>query len=179
MTTARTIIGLQPGAAYREIDADVALILVSALEPDVRRQLELTINGHFSYPIQLENLVKASKKALGDKISYEIGMQFFDALFGMQMCTHRDLHQRTFDHVIRTTKVYGKFLLYLNARGYLHLTSWALKNCLMASLVHDIGKLLVMHGVLYKDGKTDRLRIPADQASSVELNHRTARRSGY
>ncbi|MGL4370670.1 MAG: hypothetical protein ACRCUT_13510, partial [Spirochaetota bacterium] len=65
----------------------------------------------------------------------------------------RDLHQRTFDHVIRTTKVYAKFLLYLNRKGHLELTSWVLKNCLMASLVHDIGKLLVMHGILYKDGK--------------------------
>lgn len=137
----------------RENDVDVALITVSSRLDDMKRKLEFSIHRHFKYPFLTENLVRASKKALGDKMSYEIGMQFFDALFGMQMCTHRDLHQRTFDHVIRTTKVYAKFLLYLSGKGYLELTSWVLKNCLMASLVHDIGKLLVMHGILYKDGK--------------------------
>ena len=137
----------------RENDVDVGLITVSANADDMHQKLEFSIHRHFRYPFLTDNLVKASKKALGDKMSYEIGMQFFDALFGMQMCTHRDLHQRTFDHVIRTTKIYAKFLLYLNRKGLVELTSWVLKNCLMASLVHDIGKLLVMHGVLYKDGK--------------------------
>jgi CheY-like chemotaxis protein len=137
----------------RENDADVALITVSDCDDDMKRKLDFSIHRHFRYPFLSVNLVKAIKKALGDKISYEIGMQFFDALFGMQMCTHRDLHQRTFDHVIRTTKIYAKFLLYLSRKEYIELTSWVFKNCLMAALLHDIGKLLVMHGVLYKDGK--------------------------
>jgi hypothetical protein len=137
----------------RENDADVQIITVSNRYGEIRKKLDLVVHRHFKYPFLVENLIKASKKALGDKANYEIGMQFFNALFGMQMCTHRDLHQRTFDHVIRTTKVYGKFLLFLNRKEYIDLNSWVFKNCLMASLVHDIGKLLVMHGVLYKDGK--------------------------
>lgn len=137
----------------RKNDADVAIITISDDCNDQRKNLEYNIRNHFIRPFDTENIVRAAKKAIGDKKSYEIGMQFFDALFGMQMCTHRDLHQRTFDHVIRTTKIYGKFLLYLTNRGIINLTSWSLKNCLMASLVHDIGKLLIMHGVLYKDGK--------------------------
>lgn len=137
----------------RAKDADVAIITISDDIGDTRLKLECSIDRHFVNPVRVDDLIKGAKMAIGDKTSYEIGMQFFDALFGMQMCTHRDLHQRTFDHVIRTTKVYGKFLLYLIGKGYLELTSWTLKNCLMASLVHDIGKLLVMHGVLYKDGR--------------------------
>ena len=137
----------------RKNDVDVAIITVSNKYDDIKRKLEYDIHRHFRYPFPVESLIKASKKALGDKTNYEIGMQFFDALFGMQMCTHRDLHQRTFDHVIRTTKVYAKFLLFLNRRKLIQLNSWVFKNCLMASLVHDIGKLLVMQGVLYKDGR--------------------------
>jgi hypothetical protein len=137
----------------REKDADVAIITVSDGSGDARLKLECSVDRHFVNPVRVDDLVKGAKMSIGDKTSYEIGMQFFDALFGMQMCTHRDLHSRTFDHVIRTTKVYGKFLLYLIGKGRLELTSWTLKNCLMASLVHDIGKLLVMHGVLYKDGR--------------------------
>lgn len=134
-------------------DSDVSIITLSADNGNLHRHLELSINHHIEIPYDHETLMKASKKAIGDKISHEIGMQFFDALFGMQMCTHRDLHQRTFDHVVRTTKIFGKFLLYLSHKNKIQLTSWALKNCLMASLLHDIGKLLVMHGVLYKEGK--------------------------
>lgn len=137
----------------RHNDADTAIITLSDFDPDMHKLLEVNVGNNFRKPFLLANLVKAAKRAIGDKNNYEIGMQFFDALFGMQMCTHRDLHQRTFDHVIRTTKIYGKFLLFLSKNGHLELTSWALKNCLMASLVHDIGKLLVMHGILYKEGK--------------------------
>lgn len=140
-------------AFVRKYDADVAIITVSDDCNDQKKNLEYNIRNHFIKPLDPDNIVKAVKIAIGDKKSYEIGMQFFDALFGMQMCTHRDLHQRTFDHVIRTTQTYGQFLLYLTNKGVLDLTSWSLKNCLMASLVHDIGKLLIMHGVLYKDGK--------------------------
>ena len=132
---------------------DVEIIAFSNNEIDQQKQLDLKLSECFTSPFSREILFKAVKKSIGNKINYEIGMQFFDALFGMQMCTHRDLHQRTFEHVIRTTKVYGKFLLYLIEKKIISLTSWSLKNCLMGSLVHDIGKLLVMHGVLYKDGK--------------------------
>jgi hypothetical protein len=151
--TAGDINGFDMVQNLRENDADVAIITISDEVGDARLRLECSIDRHFLNPVRVDDLLKGAKMAIGDKTSYEIGMQFFDALFGMQMCTHRDLHQRTFDHVIRTTKVYGKFLLYLIGKGYLELTSWTLKNCLMASLVHDIGKLLVMHGVLYKDGR--------------------------
>ena len=137
----------------RSNDPDTAIITISGDEPDRHKLLEFNVSNNFMKPFLMANFVKAAKRAIGDKTNYEIGMQFFDALFGMQMCTHRDLHQRTFDHVIRTTKIYGKFLLHLNKHGYIDLTSWALKNCLMASLVHDIGKLLVMHGIMYKEGK--------------------------
>ncbi len=137
----------------RRNDPDSAIITLSQNNVEMRRHLELSINQHFHIPYNNSNLIKAMKKAIGNKISHDIGMQFFDALFGMQMCTHRDLHLRTFDHVIRTTKIYGKFLLYLYKKKMIELTSWILKNCLIASMLHDIGKLLVMHGVLYKEGK--------------------------
>ena len=140
-------------AAIRAADPDIQLITLSSTGEDAGRKTEYMIHRHLKRPFQAEVLLKSAKKALGDKVNREIGMQFFNALFGMQMCTHKHLHRRTFEHVIRTTKVYGKFLLFLNRRGYLELNSWVFKNCLMASLVHDIGKLLVMHGILYKDGK--------------------------
>lgn len=145
--------GLSLIQKIRSDDPDTAIITFSSEEPDRHKMLELNIDNNFIKPFLTANFVKAAKRAIGSKNNYEIGMQFFDALFGMQMCTHRDLHQRTFDHVIRTTKIYGKFLLFLNKNGHIDLTSWALKNCLMASLVHDIGKLLVMHGIMYKEGK--------------------------
>lgn len=140
-------------AKIRIDNPDVAMITISAAEHDISTHLELNIDRHFTLPVSPDDIIKAAKRALGNKYNYEVGMQFFDALFGMQMCTHRDLHQRTFEHVIRTTKIYAKFLLHLNSTGFIELTSWSLKNCLMASLVHDIGKLLIMHGVLYKEGK--------------------------
>jgi HD-GYP domain-containing protein (c-di-GMP phosphodiesterase class II) len=137
----------------RKSDAEAAIISISKDPIKMRRHLELSVSHHFTLPCNSFDLLKAAKKAIGKKISHEIGMQFFDALFGMQMCTHKDLHGRTFDHVVRTTKIYGKFLLYLMLKGKIEITSWILKNCLMASMLHDIGKLLVMHGVLYKEGK--------------------------
>jgi hypothetical protein len=137
----------------RKNDADTAIITINNSDLEIKTVLGIGIYSNIVLPLSDDDLMKAAKMALGAKASHDIGMQFFDALFGMQMCTHRDLHQRTFDHVIRTTKVYSKFLLYLYSKGIIDLTSWVLKNCIMASLLHDIGKLLVMHGVLYKEGK--------------------------
>lgn len=138
---------------FRSTNSDAALICISKNGLSLTDQLTLKIDVLLGESFCDEDLIKAVKQSLGSKVSHEIGMQFFDALFGMQMCTHRDLHKRTFDHVIRTTKIYGKFLLHLMDKGIIDLTSWTLKNCLMASLVHDIGKLLVLHGILYKEGK--------------------------
>jgi|GEM_PF-765723 len=141
-------------AMVREHDQDVQIITLSS-SPATADEIKTAnmIHRRLNRPFSADVLIQSSKKALGDKVNREIGMQFFNALFGMQMCTHSHLHRRTFEHVIRTTKVYGKFLLFLNRRGYIELNSWVYKNCLMASLVHDLGKLLVMHGILYKDGK--------------------------
>lgn len=144
---------LQLLSHFRSTNSDAALVCISEKGIPLSEQLTLKIDLMLSADFKDEDIVKGVKQALGSKVNHEIGMQFFDALFGMQMCTHRDLHKRTFDHVIRTTKIYGKFLIYLMDRGLLDLTSWTLKNCLMASLVHDIGKLLVLHGILYKEGR--------------------------
>lgn len=133
-------------------NTDSAIITIGKKAINPGFLLKNSINTHLSPKSISANLVKAVKKSLGEKKSYETGMQFFDALFGMQMSTHKEVHQSTFDHVIRTTKIYSKFLIYLEKKKYINLTSWALKNCLMASLVHDLGKLMVMPDVLYKDG---------------------------
>ncbi|MBN1501231.1 MAG: hypothetical protein JW982_13800 [Spirochaetes bacterium] len=136
----------------RDFDDDVAIITIS----DKRHNLEFFINNrinfHFTAPVDFLSLIRGIKKAIGDKKNSEIGMQFFDALFGIQFSTHKETHSRTFSHVIRTTKVYGKFLLFLYQKGRIDLTSWSLKNCLMASLVHDIGKLKERQDILYKEG---------------------------
>jgi CheY-like chemotaxis protein len=161
----------------RAHDVDVQIITISEQSGETSKKVDFVIHHHFKTPFLTSTLIRASKKALGDKANYEIGMQFFNALFGMQMCTHRDLHQRTFDHVIRTTKVYGKFLLFLNRRGYVELNSWVFKNFLMASLVHDIGKLLVMHGILYKDGKLTNFEY--EQVKRHPWNSITALLGGY
>ncbi|HRX15485.1 MAG TPA: hypothetical protein P5123_04155 [Spirochaetota bacterium] len=142
---------------FRKSNTDAALILVSDSAVPTMLQLTLKVETVLSLSFDPQDIIKAVKKALGSKNNFEIGMQFFDALFGMQMCTHRDLHQRTFEHAIRTTQIYGKFLLFLMETEVIKLTSWTLKNCLMASLVHDIGKLLVMQGILYKEGKLTEL----------------------
>ncbi|MFW6366074.1 MAG: HD-GYP domain-containing protein [Spirochaetota bacterium] len=139
--------------AFRKTNSDAAIIWITQDNYPLSKQLALDISTVLRHPYREEDLVKAVKKALGRKVDHEIGMQFFDALFGMQMCTHRDMHQRTFEHAIRTTKVYGGFLLYLIEQNALSLTSWNLKNCLMAALVHDIGKLLLLNGILYKEGR--------------------------
>jgi len=140
-------------STFRSTNSDSALICISKTPITLSDQLTLKIDVVLEDPFRDHDLIKAVKQSLGTKVNHEIGMQFFDALFGMQMCTHRDLHKRTFDHVIRTTKIYGKFLLYLMEKGIIDLTSWTLKNCLMASLVHDIGKLLILQGILYKEGR--------------------------
>jgi DNA-binding NarL/FixJ family response regulator len=142
---------------FRRFNTDAALIILSDSPVGTMVQLTLKIETVLLQPFKADDLIKATKKALGSKNNFEIGMQFFDALFGMQMCTHRDLHQRTFEHAIRTTQIYGKFLLSLMETDVIKLTSWTLKNCLMASLVHDIGKLLVMQGILYKEGRLTEL----------------------
>ncbi len=126
---------------FRRSNSDAEIILLTKDNYPLNKQLTLDIFTVLPRPYKKEDLLKAVKKALGRKIDHDIGMQFFDALFGMQITTHRDLHQRTFEHAIRTTKIYGGFLLYLMEKEVINLTSWNLKNCLMASLVHDIGKL--------------------------------------
>ncbi|HEY1405406.1 MAG TPA: response regulator [Spirochaetota bacterium] len=161
----------------RAHDADVQIVTISRKNGNLGKKIDLMVHRHLRSPLSIPAVLKTAKKALGDKANYEIGMQFFNALFGMQMCTHRDLHQRTFDHVIRTTKVYGKFLLFLNRRRHVELNSWVFKNFLMASLVHDIGKLLVMHGVLYKDGKLTDFEY--EQVKRHPWNSITALLGGY
>jgi hypothetical protein len=138
---------------FRTSHNDSAIIWITDNDLPLKKQLSLDISSVLKTPYIKEDLIKSLKKALSRKVDREIGMQFFDALFGMQMLTHRDMHQRTFDHAIRTTKIYGGFLFYLIEQDAINLTSWNFRNCLMASLVHDIGKLLLFNGILYKEGR--------------------------